>query len=247
MASPPNAAAAGAPIPRSTWPTKVALVTLLCAVLVIAAGPLVAHGLPYQLGMLIFAACALIAGVGGLVTLVMALRRRGPKTLMGIAAVAGLIALLVPAFVVGSARDKPAIHDITTDTANPPEFSALLAERADSPNPPSYDGPAVAAQQRVAYPDLVGVLLSDPPGTAFDKALAATRDMGWRIALADAAAGRIEAVATVPWWGTLDDVVIRVMPASGGSRVDVRSKSRVAGGDSGKNAERIRAYLAKLR
>ena len=40
---------------------------------------------------------------------------------------------------------------------------------------------------------------------------------------------------------------IRVRPADGGSRVDVRSLSRVGGGDAGTNAKRIRAYLDALR
>jgi uncharacterized protein (DUF1499 family) len=64
---------------------------------------------------------------------------------------------------------------------------------------------------------------------------------------ADSAAGRIEATATTPWFGFKDDVVIRVEPAEGGSRVDVRSVSRVGGSDVGANAARIRAYLDKVR
>jgi uncharacterized protein (DUF1499 family) len=41
-------------------------------------------------------------------------------------------------------------------------------------------------------------------------------------------------------------VVIRVRSADGGSRVDVRSLSRVGVGDVGTNANRIRAYLDGL-
>ena len=37
------------------------------------------------------------------------------------------------------------------------------------------------------------------------------------------------------WFGFKDDVVIRVRPAGGGSRIDVRSLSRVGGGDAGTN------------
>ena len=44
-----------------------------------------------------------------------------------------------------------------------------------------------------------------------------------------------------------DDVVIRVSPLGDkGSRVDVRSESRVGGGDAGKNGMRIEAYFARL-
>ena len=42
------------------------------------------------------------------------------------------------------------------------------------------------------------------------------------------------------------DIAIRVRPTDAGSRVDVRSVSRVGVGDFGTNAARVRAYLAKL-
>ena len=57
---------------------------------------------------------------------------------------------------------------------------------------------------------------------------------------------RIEATAKTPWFGFLDDVVVRVAPTAAGSRIDVRSVSRVGRGDFGTNARRIRAYLDKL-
>ena len=64
---------------------------------------------------------------------------------------------------------------------------------------------------------------------------------------ADSAAGHIEATATTFWFGFKDDVVVRVTPDAAGSRVDVRSVSRVGRSDVGANARRIRAYLDRLR
>jgi fatty-acyl-CoA synthase len=64
---------------------------------------------------------------------------------------------------------------------------------------------------------------------------------------ADPEALRIEAVATTFWFGFKDDVVVRVRPgAAGGSRVDVRSVSRVGQSDLGANAARIRRILDGL-
>jgi uncharacterized protein (DUF1499 family) len=63
---------------------------------------------------------------------------------------------------------------------------------------------------------------------------------------ADRTAGRIEATDTTFWFGFKDDVVVRIHPADGGSRIDVRSLSRVGGGDIGTNAARIRTYVKKL-
>jgi uncharacterized protein DUF1499 len=47
------------------------------------------------------------------------------------------------------------------------------------------------------------------------------------------------------WFGFKDDVVVQVTPTDGGSRIDVRSVSRVGLSDVGANAERITTYLAR--
>ena len=72
----------------------------------------------------------------------------------------------------------------------------------------------------------------------------ATED--WDIVAAEQAAGRIEATDRTFWFGFADDIVVRVRPTDVGSRVDVRSVSRVGVSDVGANAARIRAYLADL-
>jgi uncharacterized protein (DUF1499 family) len=43
-----------------------------------------------------------------------------------------------------------------------------------------------------------------------------------------------------------DDVVIRIEPEAAASRIDIRSVSRVGKSDVGKNAARIRDFLARL-
>jgi uncharacterized protein (DUF1499 family) len=144
------------------------------------------------------------------------------------------------------ARSVPPINDITTDMENPPAFVALIPARAGLAVPTTYPGSATAEQQKRGYPDLRPLELPVAPADAFARALAAAKNMGWEIAAADAAAGRIEATAKTPWFGFRDDVVIRVAPTAAGSRIDVRSVSRVGRGDLGTNAKRIRAYLDKL-
>jgi uncharacterized protein (DUF1499 family) len=104
----------------------------------------------------------------------------------------------------------------------------------------------VAALQQRAYPDIKPLTLDVPPGQVFDRALAAAKAMGWTIAVADSASGRIEATETTQWFGFKDDVVVRIGAEGSGSRVDVRSLSRVGRGDFGTNAARVRAYLARL-
>ncbi len=189
------------------------------------------------------AAAAMSVG-GGLAARPGSGRRGLPVALIGL--LVGLAAAGVPWSCLRFAKVAPAIHDIATDTDNPPSFVALLPIRRNAPNGAEYGGPAVAAKQRDAYPDVRPALLDVPPGEAFDRALAAARAMRWTIAAADRTDGRIEATATTTWFGFKDDVVVRVVPAGTGSRVDVRSVSRVGIGDLGTNARRIREYLKTL-
>ena len=72
------------------------------------------------------------------------------------------------------------------------------------------------------------------------------RDLGWEIVEASPSEGRIEATARTFWFGFKDDVVVRVTPSGDGSRIDVRSVSRVGKSDVGANAKRIRTYLERL-
>lgn len=196
-------------------------------------------------GFVLAIGAAVVSLVGLIITL-----RRPKETRRGFAlAITTLVVattlIAVPAqFSLGGLA--PPIHDITTDTEDPPEFVAVLPLRSDAPNPVQYGGEPIAAQQREAYPDLEPLTVNVPPAEAFDHALATANDMGWDLAGADPIAGRIEATDTTFWFGFKDDVVIRVRPASGGSRIDVRSLSRVGVGDVGTNARRIRAYLDAL-
>ena len=217
----------------------------------IAAGPL--HhlglaGLAGAFGVLKWAVYgALAALVLAIAGIIVAARRRSSMT----TALTALALALLPIVPVGAfawkASRLPAIHDITTDTLQPPPFLAVLPLRAGALNPAEPGGPEVVAKQRAAFPDLGPLLLSVPPDRAFARALTAARGMGWELVASDPAGGRIEATDTTFWFGFKDDVVVRVLPQPTGSRIDVRSLSRVGGGDLGANAARIRAYLAAVK
>ncbi len=67
--------------------------------------------------------------------------------------------------------------------------------------------------------------------------------MIWEIYAEVPTEGRIEAVDTTFWFGFKDDIVIRVQPENAGSRIDLRSVSRVGKGDLGANAKRISMFV----
>lgn len=226
------------------------LLSVIAAVLLLAAGPGTRLDLwEFRTGfqLMRWAAFAGLAAAALAVLLLLLPRtRRAGLAVLLMALALGLGVAFVPWNGMRQARALPPIHDITTDTQRPPEFLALLPLRADAPNPAGYGGPDVAQAQIGAYPDLRTHRMDVAPADAFNRAQQVARDMGWEIVATDAAAGRIEATDTTFWFGFKDDVVIRVEADGAGSRVDVRSVSRVGKSDVGTNARRIRAYLRAL-
>jgi len=195
---------------------------------------------------------AAYAGVAAaLLSLIGAIQARPGGTRRGfwLALLGMLIGLAVfagPAMMLRTARTVPPIHDITTDTANPPSFVAVLPLRTGAENAADYGGSELAIQQQQAYPQIQPVFLDVPPEVATARAAAAARALGWEIVAEVPAEGRVEATDTTLLFGFKDDVVIRVTPADRRSRVDVRSVSRVGESDLGTNAKRIGAFMKKL-
>lgn len=229
------------------WTWRIARATMAAALMVLLAGPMMAWGLlGWQAGLGMFVIAALLAGIGGIICLVALFRKRGGLGVV-LAAAAGIAALAVPAAIVINGRAFPPINDITTDTGNPPVFVAITADMRGPGTAPLMYNPSYAAIQAKGYPKLSALVVPSAPAMVFDKALAAAKAQGWEIIASDAASGRIEATATVPWWGFKDDIVVRIAPEGDGSRIDVRSTSRVGKGDLGVNAQRISDYLDKLK
>jgi len=114
----------------------------------------------------------------------------------------------------------PPIHDITTDTGNPPAFVAVvLLRQGEGINPVTYEGAKIAEQQRRAYPDVVPLTVGLAPDVAFARALDTGQRMGWTIVASDKATGQIEASQRSRWMGFTDDIVVRVAPANSGNRI----------------------------
>lgn len=219
-----------------------------------------------QWGPRLLIAAAVIAALALIAVLVRTPRRGWP---------AALIALIIPAMGLGymswikaESANIPPIHDISTDIGDPPAPSArLLSLRAAEEANPVLDmtAPLIAAEAyrgerfasfgdkslgrigREAYPSARTLELPVPPAAAFAAARDAARGIGWTLVTEDAASGTLEATAETFWFGFRDDVIIRVRPGAGqGSRIDVRSISRVGQSDLGANAQRIEAYLARV-
>ncbi len=225
-------------------------VALLGLVLLGAAGPAYRLGAALPTAFTLLRWAAYVGGAGALLAVVagaLAYRRHARRevALSAVALVAAIVAIGIPYSWQRRAASVPPIHDITTDLENPPTFVAVGARRADAPN--SLERPdTLAVQQREGYPDLAPVTLALAPDQAYDRALALVQAKGWEIVTADKSAGRIEATDTTRFFGFKDDVVIRLTPWGSGTRVDLRSVSRVGRSDVGTNARRIRDFLDDL-
>lgn len=177
---------------------------------------------------------------------------RRPGRQLGIvlacSALAALFAITIPLSQMRAARSVPPIHDITTDLENPPPFVDTVPLREDAPNPPEYPGQETANQQREAYPNIKPLMLDAPLDEVYQSAQAIVRDLNWQLVSATKGEeqARVEASDTTFWFGFKDDIVIRLQRTEEGTRVDLRSKSRVGKSDLGKNAARIRRFSRLL-
>ncbi|HEV7764712.1 MAG TPA: DUF1499 domain-containing protein [Thermoanaerobaculia bacterium] len=211
------------------------LVVASAAVLTVAASVVGtrAHWFPFRTGLALFA----LSGLLGAIAVVMGVwaLRHGSSSGVIAAIIIGALVMLPPAFGIVSAMGKPMIHDISTDLTDPPRFETLAVA--------PYD-PTIASIQRKAYPDVQPIVVASSPSDALNRARAIAEENGWEIASSRPDA--LEATATTGWFAFKDDVIVRVRPADGGSRVDVRSVSRVGKSDVGVNAKRIRAFVARF-
>lgn len=198
----------------------------------------------WQPGLLVFA----LACLGSLLALIMCLalvllpRFSTWRPELGINSLIAIPGSLLVVLLGSSSGDLPPIHDITTDTGEPPLFVTAAQVRGDKSNPLTIKPDSIAAQKK-AYTELRPISSSLSKEQAFAKAHDTAVQLGWDIYHEDAANGIIEAVETTRIMGFKDDVVIRVRDSATGSRVDLRSVSRVGRGDLGANATRIRGFI----
>ncbi|MEE4537766.1 MAG: DUF1499 domain-containing protein [Erythrobacter sp.] len=204
-----------------------------------------------------------ILGVAALISLILALIKKPRRGVVIAIAAIGIIVPLAVVSVFASARSAAGnnpIHDVATDTSDPPQFSAAtMNERRnaganlliDYTTPLGETELFAGAEPELAirnhaqiindnYSDLSPLPLGGASrADAVAAVAAAMGNMGLVQISTDAEAGRVEAVAESFWFGFKDDVVARI----GEDEIDFRSVSRVGRSDLGANAERI----AKLR
>jgi len=242
-------------VESTKWWSKFFLVTSMVAVVLLFASPLgykygVAELMPSFASLLLALTLAVIVFVGGLIMTVVA-NRKGlirDRQFLLVAVAISLIPMIAIAPPIAKYRSVPPIHDISTDGLNPPTFDVVIGLRAEAPNDLEYgseqdSAAALAKLQQAAYPQIVTLEsdLSVPEAVAQAALVLAQQDL--EVVNVDVDNGRVEAVATTFWFGFKDDLVVRIQPTHTGSKIDVRSVSRVGQSDLGANAARIAKFL----
>lgn len=228
---------------QSKWALRLGLLSVVLLPLAVIG---VRAGLwPFTIGFLIIA----VAAIMGVLTVVLALAfvfRRSlaaQRTHLTVAAFLGFSPPLLVAVIVLGAASKPIIHDVATDWQQPLQFDVLLAQRGHNANPIVVDAEVIALQQ-LHYPELKPIETRLSPVAAAARAQEVAQTLGWRIVASSDS--RIEATYTSAMFGFVDDIVVRLSPTPSGSRVDLRSVSRVGKGDLGANAARIYAFIERF-
>jgi uncharacterized protein (DUF1499 family) len=166
--------------------------------------------------------------------------------------VLALIILAYPGLFAMRAVTLPRLNDVSTDIEDPPAFSrsraALEARGGRVPPDPSRE---TRLAQRAAYPQVAPLTLDISPEEAFELVRKAAADRGWQVIETvrpggRVGLGRIEAIDRTFLLRLPDDITVRIRPRVDGSRIDVRSASRLGAHDLGQNARRIRAYLDEV-
>lgn len=177
--------------------------------------------------------------------------RRGTARALASLVIAAAV-LAYPAYLASVAARLPAISDVSTDPAAPPPFSSSpAAVRARGGVPHGEPSAEARDAGHRAYPGLQPVMLDLSGEEAYDLVLKAVQAHGWRVVEAvppegKLGAGHIDAVAPTRVMALPEDVAIRIRPAAGQTRVDIRSASRFGRSDAGENAARIQSLSDEL-
>lgn len=203
----------------------------------------------YQFSVVLqlFGVSLLVAGMTFLSTLFISLKQRNRNYSNSKQFQFSMVVSLLPLLFLGSqiltAKSVPMIHNISTDITDPPTFNEIVLLRGSSSNPYVYNTNEIGEIQKLAYPNIKTLTVSETVDDAFKKALLLVDELGWDLVSSDQQSGIIEASQTTKLWAFTDDVVIRIVAKSDKTEIDLRSVSRVGRSDLGVNAKRIQHFL----
>jgi uncharacterized protein (DUF1499 family) len=153
----------------------------------------------------------------------------------------------------------PPINDAQTDWTRPVAFTeAALRERAKvgairvrddavvAEGNGKWSGMGFAQAQAAVYQDLAPLMVKQSVADTVAQAAKSAQRLGWQVTVNDPRGGVLEAVHHSAWYDLVYDIAIRVTREGEGSRIDVRSTSRLAGHDLGENAAQVKQIIDEM-
>lgn len=140
----------------------------------------------------------------------------------------------------------PNVSDITTDLSQPLMFIRVSDVRKNEGDVQIVYPPQFIELQQQYYPEIHPLFLQDSPQDVFLKVVNLVDQRGWDVVSLYPHEGVIEATVTTPIFWFIDDVIIRVQSIENGSKVDMRSSSRLGCCDHGVNADRVKSFMADV-
>jgi uncharacterized protein (DUF1499 family) len=237
---------------KATWSCRIAILSVF-----VFLGAFVWHrffGLPTPLALKIFGGAvagtliSLTLGVAALINI-----WNDGSLGAGRAALAFILSALVlavPLWSLPNLLRLPRLYEVTTDPAAPPAFDRVAKIRQGQANPVHYD-PAFSPLQLSAYPDIKPLQVQRPLVDVYSSVRESVKALNWKIIDEQAPeatkSGHIEAIDRTSLFGFIDDIAIRITGSPKMAKVDIRSSARFGRHDLGRNAQRIRRFMAEVK
>ena len=175
---------------ETKWWSKLFIFSAGICLFLLVAGPMgykfgISDLLPSLVTLLVALVGAAIVIAGSLVMLVVASKNGQVKdrNLLIVAVVISIIPVIAMGPQIGTARSVPPIHDVSTDTNEPPEFVMVAALRENSPNSLVYEFEGSASKlaeiQLAAYPDVKTLMSKLSVADAVDRAVSVLVEQDW--------------------------------------------------------------------
>ncbi len=172
------------------------------------------------------------------------------------AALGGLLlaslTLAYPAYLAALALRFPVLSQVSTDLADPPDFSrSRVALAARGGFTPQGVSDAARIAQHAAYPEVEPIVVDLDLDEALALVLKTAAARGWRLIDQRRSVGRsgdahLDFLDTTRLLGFDEDVTVRLRPLAGQTRIDLRAATRYGRHDFGSNAQRITTFADEL-
>ncbi len=161
-----------------------------------------------------------------------------------------LLILAVPFWSLPALLKLPRIYEVTTDPTAPPAFDRIAKIRQGQANSVHYES-SFGVLQAAAYPDIKPLQVQRPLADVYSSVRDVVKALNWKVIDEQAPEGGkngyIEAVDRTLLFGFTDDVVIRITGSLKNAKIDIRSSARFGQHDLGRNAQRIRRFMAEVK